>query len=360
MLNTEGFDRLVLHAAALLCFIAPCAAGREVKTDRVCLRREDIFDLSVCQYVDGNQGCVFSRVFLHRASNDLSTCWAFQNDFYFDLHQQGMEWSRLGLPPSEPLWTHQSRAPVQRWDATTLIYYSEVIHRLWIKRQLNYVVGAAKAGPQQFGTDDLREPRWRDNWDRLTERPKCLIPLIAPGDFLFLWSALCGDEKQISERCLQSRPLIFAEISPKSSRSKVRAELPEDNCAQVCSSSFSKNETDTVWKMQKFVQQLTQKSLFSIQNSHSERITILYSSYTSCRMWRVLTRVVYVHILHAQLETKTSNPSNVGTRGSEKKRPKFKKTKMYPCAWCIIQTDFSDFPTTENINQKFYRTKKKN
>lgn len=269
MLNTDGLDRPVLHAAALLCFIAPCAAGREVKTDGVCLRREDVFDLSVCQYVDGNQGCVFSRVFLHRASNDLSTCWAFQNDFYFDLRQQGMEWSRLGLPPSEPLWTH----PVQRWDATTLIYYSEVIHRLWIKRQLNYVVGAAKAGPQQFRTDDLREPRWRDNWDRQTDwRQKCLIPLIAPGNFLLLWSVLCGNEKQISERCLQSRPLIFAEISPKSSRSKVRAELRGDNCAQVCSSSFSQNETDTVWKNAEFCTTMTQKSLFSVQNSHSEGI----------------------------------------------------------------------------------------
>lgn len=35
--------------------------------------------------------------FLLGASNDLSTCWAFQSGFYFDLHQQGMEWSRLGL-----------------------------------------------------------------------------------------------------------------------------------------------------------------------------------------------------------------------------------------------------------------------
>lgn len=36
---------------------------------------------------------------------------------------------------------------------------------------------------------------------------------------------------------------------------------------------------------------------------------------------------------------------------------------MYPCAWWIIQPDFSDFPTTEKqentINQKFYGTEKK-
>lgn len=108
--------------------------------------------------------------------------------------------------------------------------------------------------------------------DRQTERQKCLIPLIAPGDFLLLWSVLCGDEKQISERCLQSRPLIFAEISPKSSRSKVRAELRGDNCAQVCSSSFRQNETDTVWKNAEICTTMTQKSLFSVQNSHSEGI----------------------------------------------------------------------------------------
>ena len=90
--------------------------------------------------------------------------------FYFDLHQWGMEWSLLGLSPSKPLRTHQSSAPVQRWDATTLIYYSGVIHRLWIKRQLNYVVGTAKAGPEQFGTDDLNEPRWRDKRERQIQR----------------------------------------------------------------------------------------------------------------------------------------------------------------------------------------------
>lgn len=72
----------------------------------------------------------------------------FRRGFYFDLHQQWMEWSLLGLSPSKPLWTHQSRAPVQRWDATALIYCSEVIHRLWIKRQLNYVVGPTKARPE--------------------------------------------------------------------------------------------------------------------------------------------------------------------------------------------------------------------
>lgn len=79
----------------------------------------------------------------------------------------------------------------------------------------------------------------RDGETTETDRQKCLILLIAPGDFLFFWSVLCGDEKQISERRLQSGLLLFAEISTKSSGSKVSAELREDNCAQVCSSSFS-------------------------------------------------------------------------------------------------------------------------
>lgn len=219
--HIQKFDRLTLHLAAPLCFITPCATSRNVEIERVCLRQEDTFDLSVCQYVDGNQGCILSRVFLNRASNDLSTCWAFQKGFYFDLHQQGMEWSLLGLSPSKPLWTHQSRAPVQRWDAMALIYYSEVIHRLWIKRQLNYVVGTAMAGPEQLRTNDLHEPRRKD--ERQTDREKCLILLIAPGDFLFLWSVLCADEKQRWECCLQSRSLIFPEMATKSSRSKVRS-----------------------------------------------------------------------------------------------------------------------------------------
>lgn len=271
MLNTDGLDRPVLHAAALLCFIAPCAAGREVKTDGVCLRREDIFDLSVCQYVDGNQGCVFSRVFLHRASNDLSTCWAFQNDFYFDLRQQGMEWSRLGLPPSEPLWTH----PVQRWDATTLIYYSEVIHRLWIKRQLNYVVGAAKAGPQQFRTDDLREPRWRDNWDRQTDRLKdrnvwslwLLQATSCSSDQFYAAmknrypSAVCSQGRWYSLRYLQKAQgqrweLSFEGIIVLRCAARVSGRMrrtPFEKKAEICTT-------------------MTQKSLFSVQNSHSEGI----------------------------------------------------------------------------------------
>lgn len=39
----------ILHSASLLCVITPCLSGRNAKTERVCLRQEDIFDLSVCQ-----------------------------------------------------------------------------------------------------------------------------------------------------------------------------------------------------------------------------------------------------------------------------------------------------------------------
>lgn len=202
---------------------------------KVCWRQEDTFDLSACQYVDGNQGCIFSRVFLDRASNDLNTCWVFQKGFYFDLHQQGMEWSRLGLSPSEPPWTHQSPAPVQGWDATALIYYSEVIHRLWIKRQLKMLLEKPKAGLGQFGMDDMHELRQRDK----TDRQRCPSLLIAPGNFLFLWSVLCNDEKQRWKWSFQSRPLMFAEMFANSSRWKVRSALWERNHGQVCISSLT-------------------------------------------------------------------------------------------------------------------------
>lgn len=138
----------------------------------------------ICLSVNMSMGIrdVFSLCsFSTGASNDLSTCWAFQSGFYFDLHQQGMEWSRLGLSPSEPLWTSQSCAWVQSWDATPLIYYSEVILRLWIKRQLNYVFAASKAGPEQFRMDGLHELRRRDKRDRR----RCLILLIGNGNFIF-------------------------------------------------------------------------------------------------------------------------------------------------------------------------------
>lgn len=72
----------------------------------MCLRQEDTFDLSACQYVNEIWGCVFSRVIRDGASDDLRTCWGFQRGFYFDLHQQGMEWSLLGLAPSKPLRIH--------------------------------------------------------------------------------------------------------------------------------------------------------------------------------------------------------------------------------------------------------------
>lgn len=90
----------------------------------------------ICLSVNKKMGIrdVFPLSFfsLNGASNDLSTCWAFQSGFYFDLHQQGMEWSRLGLSPPEAPWTSRSLARVRRGDATALIYYSGVILRLWI------------------------------------------------------------------------------------------------------------------------------------------------------------------------------------------------------------------------------------
>lgn len=117
-------------------FRCPAALHHSSRKHTFLRWREDaISDLSVCQYVDANRGCFFLSLFfspLDGASNDLSTCWAFQNAFYFDLHQQGMEWSRLGLSPPEAPRTSRSLARVRRGDATALIYYSGVILRLWI------------------------------------------------------------------------------------------------------------------------------------------------------------------------------------------------------------------------------------
>lgn len=53
-----------------------------------------------------------------------------------------------------------SSPEMRRHDADLLFRgYSSPVD----KKTIDYVVGAAKAGPQQFRTDDLREPRWRDN-----------------------------------------------------------------------------------------------------------------------------------------------------------------------------------------------------
>lgn len=87
-------------------FNTSCATNHHVESESVYSSQDDSFDLSACQYVDEIQRCIFSPVILDGASDDLSTCWAFQKAFYFDLHQQGMERSLLGLSPPRPLWIH--------------------------------------------------------------------------------------------------------------------------------------------------------------------------------------------------------------------------------------------------------------
>lgn len=225
-------DRLILHSAALLCFITPCATSHNVEIERVCLRQRNAFDLSVCQYVDGNQGCIFSRLFL----NDLSTCWAFQKCFYFDLHQQGMEWSRLGLSPLEPLWTHQSRAPVQRWDATALIYYLEVIHHPWIKKTIELCCWSSQGWAEHFRTDDLRDLRRRDKRDRPTD-------MSDPSDCL--WRLPVSLISSVSMKNRDGR--VFCTRGWYLLRCLQKAEgqsweLRGHNCGQMCISSFSQNE----------------------------------------------------------------------------------------------------------------------
>lgn len=136
---------------------------------------------------------------LEGATDDLNTCWAFQITFYFEMHQHGM----LGLSPSRPLWTHYSRAPVQGWDATALIYYSEVIHRLWIQGQLNYAVGTAEAAPENFTMYDLPELRWESKQTEGDVGSVQMAVRQAFSDKLLL---------QMKE-CLQLPPPIFRNIN---------------------------------------------------------------------------------------------------------------------------------------------------
>lgn len=76
--RTQKSDRLIAHSDAPLCFAAACANSHNSEIERLRLREEDTFDLSVCQYVDKNQGCIFDLFFLSffstQPTNDLTTC----------------------------------------------------------------------------------------------------------------------------------------------------------------------------------------------------------------------------------------------------------------------------------------------
>lgn len=180
--------------------------------------------LLICPFVNMWMGIlhVFSLCFF---STGPQMTWAHAVPFRaaFILLCTSRGWNGAGLvslhrSPCGPVKVHAS---VQSRDATTLIYYSEVILCLWIKRQLNYVVRETVAGPEQFRGDGLLEPRWEDERDGR----RCLTILTALGDFLFLWSVLSADEKQRWGCRWQSRPLVFPVMSVKCPqvKGKIRA-----------------------------------------------------------------------------------------------------------------------------------------
>lgn len=86
----------------------------------------------------------------------------------------------------------------------------------------------------------------RDGWgertrterqERETERLRCLILLIAPGDFLLLQTVQYVDGKQRWERFSPPRPSIFTDAA-KDPGSKVTCRIEERDCGQVCASGI--------------------------------------------------------------------------------------------------------------------------
>lgn len=232
----KAYPSLCFSIVCLFLFLSHLVQAVNTSWLRWCARDGETH-LSVCQYADGNQGCIFSWVFPDGASNDLSTCWAFQNGFYFDLHQQGMEWSPLGLSIWAPVDPSEARSsPEMRRHGADLLFrsYSSPVDKktielcCWSSRGRARVVQNGRSSP------------WTETerWEGKTDRKRCQILVIALGDFLSLWSDLCADEKQRWECCLQWRLLIFPKMSTKSLGSKVKYELRECNRGQVCISSL--------------------------------------------------------------------------------------------------------------------------
>lgn len=137
--------------------------------------------------------------------------------FWFAPAGDGMEpaWSlsiRAPVDPSEPC-----SSPEMRRHGADLLFrgYSSPVDKKTIELCCWSSQGWARA--VWDGWSALTETERRE---RKTDRKRCLIPLIAPGDFLFLWSVLYADEKQREQGCLQSRLLIFPKLSTKSLGSK--------------------------------------------------------------------------------------------------------------------------------------------
>lgn len=83
----------------------------------------------------------------------------------------------------------------------------------------------------------------QDGETREMERLRCLILLIASGDFLFLQTVQYADGKQRCERSSRSRPPVFTDVA-KDSGSKVTGRIEEHDCGQVCVSGIGPKKVD--------------------------------------------------------------------------------------------------------------------
>ena len=259
-------DRLVLHAAALLCFIAPCAAGHGVKTERACLRREDIFDLSCLSIRGWESGMCFLLGFSPAGLRWLEHMLGLSGRllFWFAPAGDGMEpaWSpSIGAPadPSEP-----RSSPEMRRHGADLLFrgYSSPVDKktieLWRWSSQGWS-GAVHDG-RSVQTEMERQLRQTDRnvWSFwLLQATSCSSDRFYVAMKNRYLSAVCSQGCCYSLRYLQK------------AQGQRWALSSERIIVLRCAARVSvKNETDAVSKMQIFVQ----KSRFSVQYSHSERI----------------------------------------------------------------------------------------
>lgn len=102
---TQKSDRLIAHSDALLCFTAACANSHNSEIERLRLREEDTFDLSVCQYVYKNQGSIFDLFFFLNTAHK----WL---DHMLSLSQRLLVWFAPAGDGMELTWSFSIWTPV--------------------------------------------------------------------------------------------------------------------------------------------------------------------------------------------------------------------------------------------------------
>lgn len=176
----------------------------------------------------------------YRASNGLTTCWAL---FWFAAAGDGMEltWSLSIWSPRGPV-----RAPLQSAATTPRHWFT--VQGLFFACGLkdNWIMGEARGERERWEMDGVWAPGQRET--REMERLKCLILLIASGDFLFLQTAQYADGKQRWAHFSRSRPPKFTDVA-KDSGSKVTCRIEEHDCGQVCASRFAPKRMERVCEL---------------------------------------------------------------------------------------------------------------